>query len=68
MFSKNSHFLMRYASFARDSRLLSTSKCAMNVKPFYYQELFEHAHELNTPFKKLTGKYNHFVVCEINLI
>ena len=60
MFSKNSHNLMRYAFIARDSRFLSTSKQAMNVKPFYYQELFEHANELNTPFKKLTGKYDHF--------
>ena len=60
MFSKNSQNLMRYAFIARESRYLSTSKQALNVKPFYYQELFEHANELNTPFKKLTGKYKPF--------
>lgn len=29
----------------------------LSTKPFYYQELFEHAKPLNTPFKKLTGDY-----------
>jgi hypothetical protein len=62
MFSKNSQNLMRYAFIARESRFLSTSKQTLNVKPFYYQELFEHANELNTPFKKLTGNYSHFVL------
>jgi hypothetical protein len=28
----------------------------LSTKPFYYQELFEHAIKLDTPFKKLTGK------------
>lgn len=36
------------------SRVLST-------KPFFYQPLFEHAKELNIPFKKLTSKKS--VVC-----
>jgi hypothetical protein len=30
-----------------------------NVKPFYYQELFEHAKKLDIPFKKLTGKHKN---------
>jgi fumarate hydratase class I len=29
----------------------------LSTKPFYYQELFEHAKPLNTPFKKLTADY-----------
>ena len=29
----------------------------LSTKPFYYQELFEHAKPLNTPFKKLTGDF-----------
>ena len=57
MLSKYTHNLLRYSFIARQTRFLSTSRQAFNVKPFYYQELFEHAHELNTPFKKLTGKY-----------
>lgn len=28
---------------------------SLTNKPFYYQELFEHAKPLDTPFKKLTG-------------
>ena len=34
----------------------SSSRLSSN-KPFYYQELFEHAKPLNTPFKKLTSDY-----------
>ncbi|RNA37538.1 fumarate hydratase class I [Brachionus plicatilis] len=33
------------------------SRRGLSTKPFYYQELFEHAKPLNTPFKKLTGDY-----------
>lgn len=29
----------------------------LSNKPFYYQELFEHAKPLNTPFKKLTSDF-----------
>lgn len=28
-----------------------------SAKPFYYQELFEHAKKLDIPFKKLTSDY-----------
>ena len=30
---------------------------ALSSKPFYYQELFEHAKPLNIPYKKLTGDF-----------
>jgi fumarate hydratase class I len=59
MFTKSSHKLMKLNNLisGRHNRLFSSSKQASNVKPFYYQELFEHANELNTPFKKLTGDF-----------
>lgn len=38
-------------------RLQSSSRRKLSTKPFFYQELFEHAKPLNTPFKKLTGDY-----------
>lgn len=42
------------------SRVLSSSVQAsrsLTNKPFYYQELFEHAKPLDTPYKKLTGDF-----------
>ena len=38
-------------------RFQSSSGRRLSTKPFIYQELFEHAKPLNTPFKKLTGDY-----------
>ena len=41
------------------SRVLSGNLSAsrsLASKPFYYQELFEHAKPLDIPYKKLTGK------------
>jgi hypothetical protein len=35
--------------------VLNINKRYLAAKPFYYQELFEHAKPLNTPFKKLTS-------------
>lgn len=38
------------------NRVLLISR-SQSTKPFYYQELFEHAKPLNTPFKKLTSDH-----------
>jgi hypothetical protein len=45
--------LNRLATSKKLTNVATTRSLA--VKPFYYQELFEHAKPLNTPFKKLTG-------------
>lgn len=37
------------------SSLLAAS--SLSTKPFYYQELFEHAKPLDIPFKKLTSDH-----------
>ena len=34
------------------------TKSFYSTKPFYYQELFEHANLVDVPYKKLTGKKN----------
>lgn len=39
-----------------NTRLVNSLHRNLSAKPFYYQELFEHAKPLDTPFKKLTGK------------
>ena len=39
------------------AKALFSSSASYRVKPFYYQELFEHAKPLEIPFKKLTGDY-----------
>jgi fumarate hydratase, class I len=36
---------------------ISTSAVYSNVKPFYYQQLFESANPLSTPFKKLSSDH-----------
>ncbi len=35
--------------------VLNKTSRELSSKPFYYQELFEHAKPLNTPYKKLTS-------------
>lgn len=47
---------------SRGSKLINLNnqlvlKRFLATKPFYYQELFEHAKPLNIPYKKLTSKY-----------
>jgi fumarate hydratase class I len=56
MLSKNSQNLFRYSCCLNknNNRYLATKP---PVKPFHYQELFEHAKPLNTPFKKLTTDF-----------
>ena len=39
------------------NRVLFKLNRSQSTKPFYYQELFEHAKPLNTPFKKLTSDH-----------
>ena len=34
-----------------------SSSRTLSTKPFYYQELFEHAKPLDVPYKKLTGSF-----------
>ena len=41
--------------FDLNNRTIQSFYQFYSTKPFYYQELFEHAKPLNTPFKKLTG-------------
>ncbi|CAF0754626.1 unnamed protein product [Brachionus calyciflorus] len=52
--------------FRNISRLspLVTNKRYLSAKPFYYQELFEHAKPLNTPYKKLTS--DHVRTLDVN--
>lgn len=38
-----------------NNRILSIFNRSLSNKPFYYQELFEHANPVKIPFKKLTS-------------
>ncbi len=53
MMLNNCHKLRKV--FDLNNRAIQPLHKLYSTKPFYYQELFEHAKPLNTPFKKLTG-------------
>ena len=59
--------MLKYAVHRKLKHLIECGSLAkssvrlLSAKPFYYQELFEHAKPLDTPYKKLTGERKYYI-------